>query len=173
MIFDSWGELGQVLATGVVIYAVVIATLRLAGKRTLAKLNAFDLVVTVSLGSVLATVIVSRDVAWIEAVAAITVLVTSQYVVAWASTRWRWVRRAVRADPAVVVRDGRRLAGTMRSHRVTESDVDQAVRAAGYGGLDQIAAVVLETDGSLSVVPRDQLGTADVVPGAPAREVSG
>ena len=166
MVFDSFSGIGRVLATGVVIYAVLIGVLRVAGKRSLAKLNAFDLVVTVSLGSVLATVVVSDDVSWLEAAAAIAVLVSSQVVVAWGSSRWVWLRRAVRADPVVLVRDGRRLDETMRQHRVTRSDVDQSVRAAGYGGLDQIAAVVLETDGSFSVIARDRLGTCEVVPDA-------
>jgi uncharacterized membrane protein YcaP (DUF421 family) len=173
MVFDSLGGLGLVVATGVVIYGILIVVLRVAGQRTLAKLNAFDLVVTVALGSVLATVVVSRDVAWVEAVAAIVVLVTSQVVVAWASVRWRWLRRAVRAEPLVLVRAGRRLDEQMQAHRTTRSDIDQAVRAAGFGSLEQIAAVVLETDGSFSVIPRAQMGDGGIVPSASAGEVDG
>lgn len=56
-------QLARVLLTGAVIYAFLVLSVRLSGKRTLAKLNAFDLVVTVALGSVLATVVISRDVA--------------------------------------------------------------------------------------------------------------
>ena len=49
MWFDSWYELGRVLAVGASAYLTVVLVLRLSGKRTLAKLNAFDLVVTVAL----------------------------------------------------------------------------------------------------------------------------
>ena len=164
MFFDSWADVGRVLLTGVVVYAFLIAVLRLAGKRTLAKLNAFDLVVTVSLGSVLATVVVSRDVSWSEAAAAIGVLVLAQLSVAGGSARYRMLRGAVRAAPAVILRDGALLDGAMRDHRITESDVRQAVRSAGHGGLDRIAAVVLESDGSLSVVSRGNIGDGSAIP---------
>jgi len=63
MLFDSWTGLGRVLLVGVLAYSALVLTLRVSGKRTLTKLNAFDLVVTVALGSTLATVLLSKDVA--------------------------------------------------------------------------------------------------------------
>ena len=59
MLFDGWDELGRVLVMGVLGYAGLIVILRVTGKRTLAKMNAFDLVVTVSLGSVLAAAVLA------------------------------------------------------------------------------------------------------------------
>jgi uncharacterized membrane protein YcaP (DUF421 family) len=61
--FDSWDWLLRTLIIVVLAYGTLIALLRLAGKRTLTKLNAFDLVVTVALGSTLATALLSKDVA--------------------------------------------------------------------------------------------------------------
>lgn len=55
MLFDGWADLGRVVALGAAAYTVMVIVLRVSGKRTLAKLNAFDLVVSVALGSVLAT----------------------------------------------------------------------------------------------------------------------
>jgi uncharacterized membrane protein YcaP (DUF421 family) len=63
MFFDGWKGLGQTAVAGIVAYTSLILLLRISGKRTLAKMNAFDLIVTVALGSVLATVILSKDVA--------------------------------------------------------------------------------------------------------------
>ena len=56
MFFDSWTALGRVLLVGTLAYVALVAILRISGKRTLTKLNAFDLVVTVALGSTLATI---------------------------------------------------------------------------------------------------------------------
>lgn len=167
MVFDSWGDVGRVLVTGVVVYAFLVLFLRVSGKRTLAKLNAFDLVVTVALGSVLATVLISRDVSWLEAFAAIAVLVLGQFVVAWGSVRWSLFRRAARSEPANLAQDGRLLHDVLDANRVTPAEVRQAVRSAGYGGLDRVAAVVLETDGTLSVIAESQVGDGSALADVP------
>lgn len=61
MWFDSWSDLARVLAVGASAYVTLVVVLRAAGKRTLAKLNAFDLIVTIALGSTLATILLSAD----------------------------------------------------------------------------------------------------------------
>ena len=66
MWFGSWDGLVRVVVGGVAAYAFLVALLRVSGKRTLSKLNAFDLVVTVALGSTLATVLLSKDVPVVE-----------------------------------------------------------------------------------------------------------
>lgn len=66
MFFDGWTGLLRVLVVGTLAYAALVLLLRVSGKRTLSKMNAFDLVVTVALGSTLATVLLSRDVALAE-----------------------------------------------------------------------------------------------------------
>ncbi len=62
MFLDSVQILGRTLITGVLAYILIVLVLRLTGKRTLSKWNAFDFIVTVALGSALANVILSRDV---------------------------------------------------------------------------------------------------------------
>ena len=70
ILFDSWGALGRIILVGALAYFALVLILRASGKRTLSKLNAFDLVVTVALGSTLATVLLSKDVALAEGVVA-------------------------------------------------------------------------------------------------------
>jgi uncharacterized membrane protein YcaP (DUF421 family) len=71
MWFDSWSDILRVVLAGSAAYAWLVALLRVSGKRTLAKLNAFDLVVTVAFGSTLATILLSSDVSWSEGAAAL------------------------------------------------------------------------------------------------------
>lgn len=160
MWFDRWSDLLRVTVIGAASYATLIVLLRLSGKRTLAKLNAFDLIVTVALGSVLATSAVSRDVSYVECLTALALLIVAQLVVTALSVRSSLVRRSVRSSPALLVVEGRLLDDQLDQQRVTRSEVMQAIRGAGQGGLDAIAAVVLETDGTLSVVPDDARGDA-------------
>lgn len=148
----------RVVLVGVPAYAALVLTLRLSGKRTLAKMNAFDLVVTVALGSTLATVLLTSDVALAEGVVAMAVLVAAQFAVAWTAVRSPRVRGVVKSAPTLLAWQGRLDDAAMRDQRVTQSEIRQAIRSSGVGGLDQIAAVVLETDGSLSVIPTSKAG---------------
>jgi uncharacterized membrane protein YcaP (DUF421 family) len=152
MFFDSLYGLARVSVVGIAVYGALILVLRLSGKRTLAKLNAFDLVVTVALGSTLASAFLSKDVALAEGVLGLVVLVTLQFVIAWMSVRWRPLASLVRAEPVVLAWEGRLLDGELRRERVAPDEVRQALRQHGIGSLEQVAAVVLETDGSISVL---------------------
>lgn len=163
MLLDSWMQVGRVLAIGALAYATLLVLLRVSGKRTLAKLNAFDLVVTVALGSTLATILLSSDVSLSEGVAALVLLVTAQLAVAWSSVRVAGVRRLVKAEPTLLVHEGRILEDRLRRQRVVVEEVRQAVRASGVGDLSLVAAVVLETDGSMSVITTSQRGSGDAL----------
>ncbi len=151
MWFQSWADLGRILVVAPLAYVALVAMLRISGARTLSKLNAFDLVVTVALGSTLATVLLSSDVSVAEGVLALLMLVVLQFLVSRASVRWRQVERLVKSEPVLLYRSGF-LSGPMRRARVTEDEVRQAARATGYSSLDDVAGVVLETDGNFTVL---------------------
>lgn len=139
---------------GVIAYVGLIVLLRISGKRTLAKMNAFDLVVTVSLGSALATLLLSRDIALTQGGAALALLIGLQFLIIWSSVRWKWVRQVVTGEPALLLYRGTCQADARRRSRVTDGEVRAAVRAQGIAALEDVEAVVLETDGSFSVVRR-------------------
>ncbi len=158
MWFDTWSGLLRVVLVGTAAYVWLVLVLRISGKRTLAKLNAFDLVVTVALGSTLATILLSSDVPWVEGALALVLLAGLQLGVAAITSRLPGGRSFVTARPTLVLRDGVIDREAMRGQRLTEGEVHQAVRASGTGDLAQVAAVVLESDGTLSVLGRDQAG---------------
>jgi uncharacterized membrane protein YcaP (DUF421 family) len=165
MWFDSWSVIGRTLLVGASAYVCLVVLLRVSGKRTLAKLNAFDLVVTVALGSTLATILLSADLALAEGVTALALLVLLQVVVAWGSARLPRGRWVVTASPTLLVDDGVVLDDALLSQRTTRGEVLQAIRASGVGGLSEVAAVVLESDGTLSVVTRSQRGDGAALAG--------
>lgn len=154
MLFSGWESLLRTLVVGVLAYVVLVVFLRLSGKRTLTKLNAFDLVVTVALGSTLATVLLTKDVSLADGALAFALLIGLQFVVTWSSVRARWVRQVVTGEPLMLLYRGEFLPAALRRARLTEDEVRAAVRSAGLAFLDEAEAVVLETDGSLSVVRR-------------------
>jgi uncharacterized membrane protein YcaP (DUF421 family) len=169
MFFDSWTGLARVLVVGALAYAALVALLRLSGKRTLSKMNAFDLVVTVALGSTLATVLLSKSVALVEGVLAFALLIGLQLAIAWLSIRSERFQGLIKAQPALLVHDGRFLEGALRRERVTREEVLAALRAQGMATVSEVDAVVLETDGSFSVLARAEVlgaGTLANVTGA-------
>jgi uncharacterized membrane protein YcaP (DUF421 family) len=163
MLFDSWSDVVAVLSLGAASYTVMVIVLRVSGKRTLAKLNAFDLVVTVALGSVLATIALSSEVSLSEGVAAIAVLVAAQWAVSWASVHTS-LAGLVRAEATVVFDHGCFREAMLSRVRLTRAEVCQAIRSSGCGDLEMVAAVVVETDGTLSVIAADRCRTASAMP---------
>lgn len=164
MWFDSWADLARVVIVGAASYATLVVAVRISGKRSLAQLNAFDLVVTVALGSVLATILLSGDVSWTEGAAAFGVLILLQFLVALASSRIRPARRLIAAAPTLLVVDGEMREDAIARNRLARSEVLQVVRSSGVGGIDQVGAVVLEANGRLSVIPRDRIGDGTALP---------
>ncbi len=154
MLFSGWDSLFRTLVIGIVAYVALVLFLRLSGKRTLSKMNAFDFIVTVALGSTLATVLLNKDVALAEGTLAFVLLIGLQFIVTWSSVRARWIRQLVTGEPLMLFYQGTMLSSALRQGRVTEDDVLATIRAAGILSLSEVEAVVLETDGSFSVVKK-------------------
>lgn len=163
MWFESWSDILRIVLVGTAAYATLVLVLRLSGKRTLAQLNAFDFVVTVALGSTLATILLSSSVSWSEGAVALALLAALQLLVAAVSSRLPRARRGITAEPALLLRHGVVDPAALRRHRLTESEVRQAVRQSGKGDLASIAAVVLETNGTFSVIAASELGAGSAL----------
>ncbi|GAA1132358.1 DUF421 domain-containing protein [Arthrobacter flavus] len=163
MWFESWDQIIRVLIIGLVSYAALVALLRATGKRTLSQLNAFDFIVTVALGSTLATILLSTDVSFAQGLTALVLLASLQLVVAVMSARWPRIRSLVTAKPVALVLGGQLQTDELRRNRLTEAEVRQAIRTTGSGDLANIGAVILETNGTLSVIPTDQIGSGSAL----------
>jgi uncharacterized membrane protein YcaP (DUF421 family) len=154
MFFDNWMGLVRTAFVGICAYAALLLLLRISGKRTLSKMNAFDLIVTVALGSTLATIMLSKDTALAEGVLALALLIFLQLTITWLSVRSARVSRLVKAEPRLLFHNGEFLWSAMTMERVNKGEILQAVRSQGFGSLATVEAVVLETDGSFSVLKK-------------------
>jgi uncharacterized membrane protein YcaP (DUF421 family) len=151
-LLSDWPELLRMLVVGTLAYVAVLILLRGFGKRALAKMSAYDFVTTVALGSALASAVLSRDVTIDKAVLAFALLLSLQRIAAWLSIRWDRMRVLINNEPTLLVRDGALLPGAMNREKVSRSDIEAAVRSSGQCDLAKVSAVILETDGSMSVV---------------------
>jgi uncharacterized membrane protein YcaP (DUF421 family) len=165
MWFDTWSDVTRTMIAGAAAYAVLIVVLRVSGKRTLSKLNAFDLVVTVALGSTLATILLNTSVSVFEGVAALALLAALQYLAAIVSSRIKAGRALLTSRPTLLLTDGCADEKALRAQRVSVDEIRQAIRSSGHGDVTEVAAVVLESDGSLSVISNKQIGDGSALEG--------
>lgn len=155
-IFSGWDGVLRILVIAPAAYIAVILIVRSSGKRTLSKLNAFDFIVTIALGSTLASIITTRSLALIEGVVALALLVLLQFIVTTLSVRWPAFDRRLTAEPALLLRNGEPLVRAMKRERITREELEAAVREAGATSLEAAEAVFLETDGTLSAILRER-----------------
>ncbi len=168
MFFDTVNSLVRVAVVGTLAYLWLIVVLRTTGKRTLAQFNAFDFIVTVALGSTLATSILSNAVSWAEGAVVLTLLAVLQFAVAWLARRIPAFRRTVTGAPTLLLLNGQILTDNLSRQRMSEDSLLAAVRSSGIGGLQDVAAVVLETNGQVSVISARHTGSGSALADIPA-----
>ena len=147
-------EVADVAASAIAVYFAVVVMVRLSGKRTTGELNSFDWIITVVVGSLMASGILLDNVLLLDAIIAMVVIALCQWIVTFAVTRTRLASRVIKAEPALMLHEGKMLRKTMKHARISEEEVRMALRENGIVDLDGAQWVVLETNGQLSVIPR-------------------
>lgn len=171
--FTGWDSIIRLLIVGVLAYAGLVLMLRASGKRTLSKMNAFDLIVTVALGSTLASTLLSKTVPLLDGLLALALLIGLQFVITWLSVRFTAVDKLVKAEPTLLVYEGRMLRAAMKKQRITEGEILGALRQNGIGALEQTAAVVLENDGTLTALKSTSSGAQSALANVPDKQGAG
>lgn len=152
LFFSDWPTLIRIFVITVFGYAGLVLILRLSGTRTLSKMNSFDFIITISLGSCFASAILQKSTALVDALFAFTMLVGLQFLVTWLSVRYPKVNQIVKSDPILLFAEGQFLFRSMKKAHVTEDEVFSAMRQQGFSSSEQVQFVVLETNGSVVAV---------------------
>ncbi|RVT98433.1 DUF421 domain-containing protein [Mucilaginibacter limnophilus] len=150
--FDNWNSVSRTLIIGAIAYLALIFMLRISGKRTLSQMKEFDFIVTVALGSTLATVLLSKDVTLASGVAALALLISLQYILAYCSVRSRRFSKLISSEPTLIFYKGAFLTKALKKERVTEAEVRSVLRSQQVADLREVEAVVMESNGQFSVV---------------------
>ena len=150
--FSDLNPFVETIVTGIIAYIAIVFFLRLSGKRTLAKWNSFDFVVTIALGSVLASSLLSTKDAFGKGILAFALLILFQYVITWISVRSSVIQKLIKSEPALLLFRGEMQHDVMKKERIAEGEVLAALRTSGISAIEDADAVILETDGSFSVI---------------------
>jgi len=150
MLFQNWEGIVRTILVGVLAYLTLVLFLRISGKRTLAKLNAFDLVVTVALGSTLSAILLNESIALAEGATGLALLIAMQWLVAFFSVRSKGFAKIVRSEPTLLARNGQFCDAALQKERITRDEALSALRASGGRGIEDVESLILESDGTIS-----------------------
>lgn len=156
MLFQNWSGIVRTILVGSLAYATLVLFLRISGKRTLAKLNAFDLVVTVALGSTLSAIILQESIALAEGATALALLIALQFAVTFWSVRSKSFAKLIRSEPTLLARSGAFCHQALQRERVTEDEALGAIRSSGGNSVWDVEFLVLESDGTISAALRSK-----------------
>jgi uncharacterized membrane protein YcaP (DUF421 family) len=148
----TWSAIGMSLLSTAGIYLAVIAYTRLAGLRSFSKMSSFDFTMTVAVGSLVASTILSDDPPLLLAAAALAAVYGLQLLIARLRIHSETVRTLVDNQPVLLMENGRMLEANMRASEITRADLLAKLREANVLRLAQARAVVLETTGDISVL---------------------
>jgi uncharacterized membrane protein YcaP (DUF421 family) len=145
----------SIVARTVIVYVALLVGLRLAGKRELGQMTPFDLVVILLVANAVQNAMVGPDTSLTGGLIAAGVLIVGNYGVAEARERLPWLRRAVEGMPTLLINDGKFVSQHLRREGLDEDEVLMAIREHGVADVKDVRMAVLETDGSISIVPVD------------------
>jgi len=146
--------LAEKMLRPLVVYVFLVVALRLAGKRELAQLNPFDLVVLLTLSNTVQNAIIGEDNSVTGGViGAATLLVVNYVVVRFTYTHER-LDRIVEGDPDVLIEGGVVREERLRRELMTRAELETAAHRQGFGGLEDVERAVLEPGGSISFIAK-------------------
>lgn len=157
VVFDHPDGTGALVIAGktAVIYVFLVLGLRLLGKRELGQMSLYDLVMVIILGNAVQNAMINNDNTLGGGIVAAVVLLGLNWGLNRIITRWKRVEHALVGEPVLIVHDGKPLRSRMAREGITFDQLDAALREHGVADVGDVHLAVLESDGTISVVPRE------------------
>lgn len=160
--FTSWERVGDIVIGAVFFFFLIIAMVRLSGKRLTSQMNNFDWIVSIAIGGLACSGILLEGVAIVDSTAAIVVLVALQMLITVVVRKSEVVRKIMKPTPTLLTHKGKFIEENLDKERVSKAEIRARLREQGYTSLDQANWVILETDGNLTVIPEDDVKLSEV-----------
>ena len=154
--FDLSAPWWHFVLRALVIYVLVMVLVRLSGKRAVGQFTPFDLVVVILLGNAVQNGINGGDNSLTGAVIMASTLIGLNYLVAMLTSRFRWIEKIVEGQRVHLVKDGKVLEAVLRRELISQHDFEEALRMNNVESVADVDTAMLETNGHISVVPKDK-----------------
>lgn len=152
--FENWVSLIKIVVITPLAYFAMVFLLRISGKRTLAKMNAFDFVITVALGSTLSSVALNKNIPLANGITAIFLFIGLQFLLTWLAVRIKAFKTLITSRPTLIFYKGNYLDQAMKKERITVEEIYNAARLQGLSTLDEIELIILETTGDITIIQK-------------------
>lgn len=140
---------------GLFVYLFVLLIFRISGKRTLANISTFDLVLTLIISETLQQALIDNDNSMTNAILLVLTLVAIDILLSLAKERISWLEKLLDSSPALAMKNGKMQHRVMKMERVDESDILNAARMHhGISRLDEIDYAIVEKSGDITIVPK-------------------
>lgn len=154
-LFDLGVSPEEKVLRSLLVFAFLLVALRLGGKRELAQINVLDLAVLLLVSNALQDAMIGADNSLLGGVIGASVLFAANYGFVHLTYRSARARRVFEGSPRVLVEDGRVIEPALRREAMTTSELLSLVRERGFADVDEVALVVLETNGHISVMAQE------------------
>ncbi|WP_294276787.1 DUF421 domain-containing protein [uncultured Chryseobacterium sp.] len=151
--FENWTHVWHMALMTVISFMALFILIRISGKRTLAKFNAFDFIVTVALGSVLAFMMLAK-ITFTEGLVVLLLIIGLQYLFARLSRASDTMDQVLNASPRLLFYKGQYLKDNMKKEAITEEEISAVIRQEGIAKFEDVLAVVIEPNASVSVIKK-------------------
>lgn len=138
-----------------ILYAVVIAALRIMGKRQIGELQPSELVVAIMISDLATVPMESVDIPLLSGILPVLTLIMAEVITSYISLKSKLVRKFIIGQPSVVIYDGKINEQELERLRFNLDDLLEELRLNGCHDISDVAVAVIETSGKLSVIPRD------------------
>jgi len=160
--FNSWERLWSVGQGTVFFFVFIVVLIRISGKRTTSQMNNFDWIVLVAIGSLASSGILLENVSIADAGFAIVLLAFLQWLTTWLVIRSDRFANLIKPSPRMLTHKGKLLEGPMRKERISRHEIEAVLRGQGFTALSDANWVILESDGSMTVIPKQDADLSDV-----------
>ncbi|MDF2734266.1 MAG: transrane protein YrbG [Chloroflexota bacterium] len=152
-------SLPEVVLRTAIVYVFVVLALRVSGKREVGQMSVLELVVILVISDAVQNSMVGENTTLWGGLIAVVTLLAMDFGLKAVAKRSKTLSKAIEGEPRLLVRDGRLLARAIKEEGLETEEVRAAIRSHGLVGPEDVRLAVLETDGSISVIPRDDAGS--------------
>ena len=155
---DIGSSLPEVVLRTAIVYLFVVLALRLSGKREVGQMSVLELVVILVISDAVQNSMVGENTTLYGGLVAVVTLLAMDFGLKAVAKRSKILSKAIEGEPRLLVRDGRLLTKAIKEEGLETEEVRSAIRSHGLEGPEDVRLAVLETDGSISVIPLDDAG---------------
>ncbi|WP_300312502.1 DUF421 domain-containing protein [uncultured Psychrobacter sp.] len=148
----NWQQVVGIALSVIGFYFCLILFTRIVGLRSFSKLSSYDLAMTVGIGSILASTVLSKSTSLLQGVFAIGMLFTLQAVLSIIRRKFKPFKALIDNQPIILMANGAYLYDNLKEAKLSENDIKQILRKNGIKSKSEVFAVIMETTADISVI---------------------